>query len=97
MLIRAQDKEQLINFNNIAYLEIAGYTSGEAEINAMYSFNDTDFGGQAGICLGFYFTKERAVQVLDQIQAAYRNYKHAIFIGSENSSFSEPIFEMPEV
>ena len=62
MLIRSQDKNILINFNNTMLIEAVGI---EKNIKIVCSDPNNDY------CIGCYSTKEKALKVLDMIQEAY--------------------------
>lgn len=67
MLIRSQDKESLINFNNSivvnTMVDIGGVTK------MFYSYSCDDY------VIGHYSSKEKAMKVLNMIQEAYEEYK----------------------
>lgn len=62
MLIRSQDKEILINFNNSPSIKIIG-TKGDVTIICSDTYET--------FVIGHYSTKAKAVKVLDMIQEAY--------------------------
>lgn len=61
MLIRSQDKEIIINFDNIRQVRLGGL-SGDSIIT---------FADELTITLGMYSTTEKAIKVLDMIQEEY--------------------------
>lgn len=64
MLIRSQDKEILINMNNVSQLYTVGFC-----ITADFADNrDSGFRD-----MGNYSSEEKAIKVLDMIQAAYES------------------------
>ena len=71
MLIRTQDKERLVNLDNI----ISIYTeriSRHGEIQERYITNIKYHAGViGGISLGTYSSEEKAIKVLDKIQELY--------------------------
>lgn len=67
MLIRSQDKEILINFNNSPTIKIMG-TKGDVIIICSLDTYET-------FAIGNYSTKAKAIKVLDMIQEAYEEYK----------------------
>lgn len=69
MLIRSQDKEILINFNNSPTIKIMG-TKGDVIIICSLDTYET-------FAIGNYSTKAKAMKVLDMIQEAYEEYKIA--------------------
>lgn len=66
MLIRSQDKETLINFNNSIVINIMDI---ERVVKIICSYSCEDY------IIGRYSTKEKAMKVLDMIQEAYVEYK----------------------
>lgn len=64
MLIRSQDKETLINFNNSLSIKIM-----ETKGGVIIICSDT----YETFVIGNYSTKEKAMKVLDMIQGAYVN------------------------
>lgn len=65
MLIRSQDKETLINFNNSIVIDIMDNIKGGTKMVCSYSCDD--------YVIGKYSTKAKAMKVLDMIQEAYIN------------------------
>ena len=65
MLIRSQDKEFLINFNNSPSIQIIERTDGDTIIACSDTYET--------YTIGFYSTKAKAMKVLDMIQEAYVN------------------------
>ena len=66
MLIRSQDKETLINFNNSIVVNIIDI-EGVVKIICSYSCED--------YIIGHYSSKAKAMKVLDMIQEAYADAK----------------------
>ena len=66
MLIRSQDKEILINFNNSPAVKIMG-TKGDATIICSDTYET--------FVIGNYSTREKVMKVLDMIQEAYADAK----------------------
>ena len=64
MLIRSQDKEILINFNNSPAIKIMG-TKGDVTIICSDTYET--------FVIGNYSTREKAIKVLDMLQEAYIN------------------------
>jgi hypothetical protein len=64
MLIRSQDKEILINFNNSPAIKIMG-TKGDVTIICSDTYET--------FVIGNYSTREKVMKVLDMIQEAYAN------------------------
>lgn len=69
MLIRSQDKETLINFNNSIVVNTMVDIGGVTKMFCSYSCDD--------YVIGHYSSKEKAMKVLDMIQEAYTNGKVA--------------------
>lgn len=67
MLIRSQDKEALINFNNSIVVNTMVDIGGVTKMFCSYSCDD--------YVIGHYSSKEKAMKVLDMIQEAYEEYK----------------------
>lgn len=65
MLIRSQDKETLINFNNSIVVNTMVDIGGVTKMFCSYSCDD--------YVIGNYSSKEKAMKVLDMIQEAYVN------------------------
>ena len=65
MLIRSQDKETLINFNNSIVIDIMDNIKGGVKMVCSYSCDD--------YVIGNYSTKAKAMKVLDMIQEACIN------------------------
>lgn len=74
MLIRSQDKETLINFNNSIVVNTMVDIGGVTKMLCSYSCDD--------YVIGHYSSKEKAMKVLDMIQEAYMDYKSGEIIGS---------------
>ena len=64
MLIRSQDKEILINFNNSPVIKTMG-TKGDVTIICSDTYET--------FVIGNYATREKVMKVLDMIQEAYVN------------------------
>ena len=85
MLIRSQDKEILINFNNSPAIKIMG-TKGDVTIICSDTYET--------FVIGNYSTREKAMKVLDMIQEAYCK-----FMSVKNDDVwdgKESVFYMPE-
>lgn len=93
MLIRSQDKEILINFNNSPAIKIMG-TKGDVTIICSDTYET--------FVIGNYSTREKAMKVLDMIQEAYSEYQIMLnFSVSYLHEFKEKtdgfaIFQMPQ-
>lgn len=66
MIIVSQDKEKIVNFDNIFYIDYY-MINGTYEIDA-----NTDI-DKDSVTLGYYKTKERAKEVLQEIVTDYVN------------------------
>lgn len=69
MLIRSQDKETLINFNNSIAVNTMVDIGGVTKMFCSYSCDD--------YVIGHYSSKEKAMKVLDMIQEAYADFESA--------------------
>ena len=72
MLIRSQDKEILINFNNSPTIKIMG-TKGDVIIICSLDTYET-------FAIGNYSTKAKAMKVLDMIQEAYGDSEYTKYV-----------------
>lgn len=87
--VRSQKKDYLININNLIIEEYNGYHGIETKI------------GESIFELGEYKTKERAIEVLDEIQNFMRNsvyVKKTNRLGEEIDLIPKPIliYNMPK-
>lgn len=71
MLIRSQDKEILINFNNSPAIKIMG-TKGDVTIICSDTYET--------FVIGNYSTREKAMKVLDMIQEAYGDSEYTKYV-----------------
>lgn len=86
--IRSQDKTKLVKVNDILYMD----TSGDYEKEYHSLWNNC-----VGI-LGTYKTKERALEVLDEIQRLVTDLQYLSY-GLENDKFCSyrpNVYEMPK-
>ena len=74
MLIRSQDKETLINFNNSIVVNTMVDIGGVTKMFCSYSCDD--------YVIGHYSSKEKAMKVLDMIQKAYANFEASKIIST---------------
>lgn len=105
MLIRSQDKETLINFNNSIVVSTMVDIGGATKIFCSYSCDD--------YVIGHYSSKEKAMKVLDMIQEAYANEKlvdytthlqqkeiekmdDSTILALRNELMKKAVFQMPE-
>lgn len=95
MIIVSQDKESIVNFDNIVYLDIEKNSFNKYVIECYYNSKDEDF-----VWLGEYETEERAKEVLKEITKVYKFYKGMRYtIGDRNNLLGEyeyGVYEMPE-
>lgn len=84
MWIRIQNKEVLVYANNFYIMK----TRGEEKYEISY------FDGDSFVKLGFYKSKERAVEVLDEIQEKIINFE----FGEANECLisNEVVYQMPK-
>lgn len=85
MLIRSQNKELLINFDNSPAIGIM-----EVEGDVRITCSDTD----ETFDIGHYSAKEKALKVLDMIQEAYERYEYEKAFKTGLTLFET--FQMPE-
>ncbi len=85
MLIRSQDKETLINFNNSIVINIMDI-EGTVKIICSYSCED--------YIIGHYSSKAKAMKVLDMIQETYERYEYEKAFKTGLTLFET--FQMPE-
>ena len=81
MWVRLQNKEALVYANNFYIMK----TRGEEKYEISY------FDGDSFVKLGFYKSKERAIEVLDEIQ------KLLIAMPRTEIPFNYIVYQMPEV
>lgn len=96
MVIVSQDKEEIVNFDKVESIWICSDEEGRFTIEATADTNST---------LGYYETKERAKEVLQEIVKKYSSYLElkgglALIQGQMNvqpNIFNIPkVYEMPE-
>lgn len=94
MIIVSQDKEKIINFDNIKTIEL----DRETGFKSIIIFRETSEveTGVCGLFIGHYATRERAKEVLQEIIKSYRNYRTAECDGYTNVLQETAVFEMPE-
>ena len=84
--IKSQDRTKLVKADNISYMDTA--EDYERKVHSLW--NDCK-----GI-LGIYKTKERALEVLDEIDKYKNKLEKAHFLGMEESEFVSSTFQMPK-
>ena len=94
MIIVSQDKEKIINFDNIKTIEL----DRETDFKSIIIFRETNEveTGVCGLFIGHYTTRERAKEVLQEIIKSYRDYRTAECDGYTNVLQETAVFEMPE-
>ncbi len=86
MIIVSQDKETIVNFNNISII-----TQVDGRIGV--TSDATNFTVSA---IGAYKTEERAKEVLQKLIQSYREYRTAEIDGYINVLEETAVFEMPK-
>lgn len=90
MIIISQDKEQLINLDNVTRIFIEDFSE---DGDGFGIGADTNSAESQCWDLGYYKTRERAKEVLQEITNKYKKY----FICANGSTTELPkIFEMPK-
>lgn len=94
MIIRSQDKESIVNFNNVESLDMHKYKVDKYKAYADEENPNTFYIGYVGlsnsICwLGRYSTEEKAINVLDMIGRKYAEYKYG-------ERYEDFVFQMPQ-
>ena len=86
--IRSQDKEDLIKARNIRY-----WGENQIAVNIWTSYNNINY-----VVVGEYATKERALEVLDEIQEAQLGNYHYRCPSNVKLSNNEDtiVYQMPE-
>lgn len=90
MIIVSQDKEKIVNFDNLTQVYI---TQDEEETAYFIRYETVD---SLYDDLGEYETEERAKEVLAEIIKSYRDYRTAECDGYTNVLQETAVFEMPE-
>lgn len=90
MIIVSQDKEKIVNFDNLTQVYI---TQDEEETAYFIRFETVD---SLYYDLGQYDTEKRAKEVLAVIIKSYRDYRTAECDGYTNVLQETAVFEMPE-
>lgn len=90
MIIVSQEKNRIINFDNILQIYI---TIDEDEKGCYIQYEDCNNSYEG---LGKYNTKERAKEVLQEIIKSYRYYRTAECDGYTNVLQETAVFEMPK-
>ena len=85
MLIRSQDKRMIVNFDNIC--TVSAFPEKDSE--DIYVED-----GTGSLMVGRYFTKAKAMKVLDMIQEAYCKFMSVKNDDAWNGK--ESVFYMPE-
>lgn len=96
MIIRSQDKEIVINFNQVVYFRVGKRINKECDVVALYSpFSENDCGF---VSLGEYSPKEKAIKVLDMICEEYVKYTSLedVLGGVHGIHILPKCFQMPQ-
>ena len=89
--IRSQNKLALVQPTNLMIGERTNSETGK--ISSMIAdFTHETFHTD----LGEYETKERAIEVLNEIQTQLINIEHSNFMGMQEVTFTYPVYQMPE-
>lgn len=92
MLIRTQNKKQIINFNNYNGVAISYKSECDFGVCAIYELREREI---AQVEMGNYSSEEKAIKVLDMIQDCYKFKKHEETY-HEGVYVYEPTFQMPQ-
>ena len=88
--IRSQDKEDLIKIENVKY-----WNETQIAVNVQTSFNNVDY-----VVVGEYKSKERALEVLDEIQNKINNFEAELYASNQlhigNVEIPSLVYEMPK-
>ena len=95
MIIRSQDKKNIVNFNNIKNIKVQGWESIFDICVAEYNFFEK---------IGTYSTEEKAIKVLDMIQQEYGRHIYGKGGAMATADYYVPpfafippkVFQMPE-
>lgn len=88
MIIVSQDKEKIVNFDNLTQVYI---TQDEEETAYFIRYETVD---SLYDNLGKYETEERAKEVLQEIITRYENWENMKM--GQPSGICSPVYEMPE-
>ena len=94
MIIRSQDKKNIIIFQQVTNLCIhPNHNYSGFRVVVCYPFSDEE--DYAHESIGTYSTEEKAIKVLDMIEDAYLNCNHSSMMW--NYAFVEnKVFQMPQ-
>ena len=92
MLIVTQNREKIVNFNNVDNIDIVASLDGTGDIPYIIYYETSTRREE----LGIYETKERAKEVLQEIINNYREYRIAVSSGFMDILDKTSIYEMPE-
>ena len=88
MLIVSQDKDEIVNFNNIINIQMTD-CDGDYVISAIALVGVDDFYRE----LGYYKTEKRAKEVLQEIIIRYKNWEN--LKAGQPTRLCLPVYEMP--
>ena len=91
MWVRSQDKENLLNNPLRIYIKKSNKNISDFEIKGT-TYDEC-------ICLGVYKSKERALEVLDEIQRLIEDLKYMEYAIDKNKfcGYRSNVYKMPEV
>ena len=92
MIIVSQDKDNIVNFDNIVSI---GLNDFDIDREATFQRITAETIGTS-VVLGDYKTEERAKEVLQEIIKSYRHYRTAECDGYTNVLEETAVFEMPK-
>lgn len=87
MIIVSQDKEAILNFDNIEFICVKPKPE-------QYAFGICVKFVQDEACIGFYGTEERAKEVLQEIITRYKNWEN--LKAGQPTGLCLPVYEMPK-
>jgi hypothetical protein len=95
MLIRSQDKRNLVDMTGITIKIPCDGSGSSSEIRAFSNQTERQLEKQPGIYLGTYSTEEKALKVLDMIQKTYESTTSQLSINGFLITQCNKVFEMP--
>lgn len=89
MIIVSQDKEVIVNFNNVQAINV--HMQNKKQVAAWFSCNENN---RNNVLLGEYATEERAKEVLEETITRYANWENMKM--GQPSGICEPVYYMPQ-
>lgn len=89
--VRSQDKEKLLKINGLQYQNCKLVENETVEANILIGF----YSPYENEILGEYKTKERAIEVLDEIQEKIKHINKFSLV-NEDYECDDCVYEMPE-